>query len=490
MKGGESLDFIYRMFTVESVRTLLTYVEIFFVLYLIGYSTFLFLSVLVGSDTLFTGIKKRQLHHMLHQDVELPISILVPAYNEEVTILQTVYSLLRLDYRLYEIIIINDGSQDATERILREEFGLQRVVRPIRRHLPCKEMQSLYEGKGKNGIPITLINKENGGKADSLNMGIHAAKYPYFVCMDADSVLQRDSLRKMIVPMLENRDVVAVGGMLRISNDSIFEEGKLVRFRMPKKFLPAFQVLEYERSFLASRIFLDKFNGNLIISGAFGLFQKEAVLQVGGYPLGSMGEDMELVVRLHSYYRANRLPYAIRYAHDAVCWTQAPERLDDLLRQRKRWHIGLLQSLRKHPGQLPRGSYFYYILYELLSPVIELGGLLATLLAYCFDLLNVNYMILFFCVYALFGASLTMISFMTRNFAGEVRVGLRDIGKAFLCCIPEVVCLRYLLAWTRLLSLLFYRGKQTKWGKIQRYEIAYDTEGVQKDTLLDAEKTG
>lgn len=474
------LDFIYRTFTVESVKMILTYVEIFFVLYLIGYSTFLFISVLVGSNQLFTDIKKRQLQNILHQDASVPISILVPAYNEEVTILQTIRSLLQLDYPLYEIIVINDGSKDATEQLLREGFGLQRTFRPIPRQIPCKDVISIYEGKGGNGVPITLLNKENGGKADSLNLGIHAAKYPYFVCMDADSILQRDSLTKIAVPVLENRDVVAVGSMIRISNDSIFEDGRLVRFRMPKKFLPAFQVLEYERSFLASRIFLDKFNANLIISGAFGLFKKEAVLDVGGYQVGSMGEDMEMIVKLHSYYRANHLPYAIKYAYDAICWTQAPERLRDLLKQRKRWHIGLFQSLTQHPGQTPWGSFLYYLLYELFSPVIELMGLLATLLAYCFDLLNVKYMILLFCVYALFGASLTIISFMARNFLSEVRIGFGDIVKAFLLCVPEVVFLRYILAWTRLASMLFYRGKQTKWGEIKRYEIAYDAEKAQK----------
>jgi biofilm PGA synthesis N-glycosyltransferase PgaC len=356
------MDFVHSIFTADTVKSILVYVEVFFVLYLIGYSTFLFSSVLVGNNQLFTDIKKRQLYNFIHHDYYVPISVIVPAYNEEITIVQTIQSLLKLDYRLYEIIIVNDGSEDETKDIVINTFGLQQVFRPFRLQIPCKQAASIYEGKRKNGISITLINKENGGKADSLNMGINAANFPYFVCMDADSILQRDSLAKIAVPVLENRDVVAVGSMIRISNDSVFEDGKLVEYRLPKRLIPAFQVLEYERSFLASRILLDKFNANLVISGAFGLFRKDAVINVGGYYAGSMGEDMELVVKLHSYYRSNKLPYAIKYAYEAVCWTQAPERLRDLLRQRKRWHIGLLQSLSKHPSLITSGSYILSLL--------------------------------------------------------------------------------------------------------------------------------
>ena len=304
-------------------------------------------------------------------------------------------------------------------------------------------------------------------------MGINAAKYPYFVCMDADSILEKDSLTKIAVPVLENQNVVAVGSMIRILNGCVFQDGKLVQLRLPKKLIPAFQVLEYERSFLASRILLDKFNANLIISGAFGLFKKDAVINVGGYQVGSMGEDMELIVKLHSYYRSNRLPYSIKYAYEAICWTQAPERIRDLLKQRKRWHIGLMQSMLSHVNLLGTGSYLYYLFYELLSPFIELLGILVTCIAYMFGLLNFKYMVIFFLAYALFGAMLTVISFLARNFLSDIRIGLGDAVKAFLLCIPENIFLRFLLAWTRFFSILFYRGKKTNWGVIPRQQISY-----------------
>ena len=471
-------DFIYNVFTLESVKTILYYAEIFFVIYLIGYSTFLFLSVIVGGNELFEDIKKTKLRNYISHDYYVPVSIIVPAYNEEVTILDTIKSLSLLDYNIYEIIVVNDGSKDDTAKIVQESLNLKQVSRPIRRQVESKEVVSVYEGFVAKNISITLINKVNGGKADSINMGINASKYPYFVCMDADSILQRDSLKKIVAPVLENENVVAVGSMIRISNDSVFENGELVEMHMPKKLTPAFQVMEYERSFLASRILLDKFNANLIISGAFGLFKKDAVINVGGYHVGSIGEDMELIMKLHSYYRSNNLPYLIKYAYDAVCWTQAPERICDLIKQRKRWHIGLMQSMLGH-CMLTKGSYIYYLFYELLSPFIEVAGLFITLLAFAFGLLNTQYMLIFFLIYALFGSLLTVISFTARNFVSNTKMSLNDIFKALLICIPENMVIRFIMVWTRLFAILFYRGKKTKWGQIKRYKIDYDSNKTQ-----------
>lgn len=470
------LDWLYDIFTVDKVRTILTYAETFFIIYMFTYCTFLFISVIVGSNELFESIKKKMLRNEIHHDYYVPISIIVPAYNEEITITETVKSLQNLKYKIYEIIVVNDGSADTTSETIIKNFELKEVMKPIRNRLRCKNALSIYESEDGG---ITLINKENGGKADSINMGINASKYPYFVCMDADSILQKDSLTKIAIPVLENQDVVAVGSMIRISNDSIFEKGELIKMRLPKKLIPALQVLEYERSFLASRILLDKFNANLIISGAFGLFKKEAVINVGGYQEGSIGEDMELIVKLHSYYKSNKLPYQIKYAYDAICWTQAPERLSDLMKQRKRWHIGLFQSLIKHKKLIGSGSYLYYLIYELLSPFIELIGIGVTLLAVMFGLVEFKNMAIFFFVYIFFGAILTVISFLTRAFLSDVKIDKKDVVKAFILCIPETLCLRFILAWTRIFALFFYRGKKTKWGRIQRVKINYDTEDMQ-----------
>lgn len=461
--------------TIQLMQRILAMAEVFFMIYLIGYSSFLFASVIVGSNQLFDDLKKKRLRNQIHHDYYVPVSIIVPAYNEEVTITETIRSLLNLDYRIYEIIVVNDGSKDNTGAVVAEHFDLHPVYRPIRRQVRCQPQVSVYEGKGGNNVPILLINKQNGGKADSINMGINASKYPYFVCMDADSILQRDSLSRIAAPVLESQDVIAVGSVIRISNDSVFQDGELVEMRLPRKLIPAFQVLEYERSFLASRILLDKSNSNLIISGAFGLFKKEAVINVGGYQIGSIGEDMELIMKLHSFYRTNQLPYQIKYAYDAVCWTQAPERLGDLLKQRRRWHIGLMQSMTQHSSMYSKLSYMYYLFYELLSPIIELAGMTLSVLAYTFHLLDLRYMLLFFLVYALFGSMLTVISFITRNFLSDHQVCFSDIIKAFLLCIPENAVIRFIMAWTRIIAMLTYRGNNASWGKIQRVKIDYNS---------------
>lgn len=340
----------------ETIQMLLLFVEGFFILYMIGYASFLFLSVAVGSSDLYAGKRRVLLRNELSNDYYVPVSILVPAHNEGVTIQATIRSLLALDYKLYEIIVVDDGSSDNTVQILRDAFRLQPIDRPIQRRVACRPAQAVYESRAWK-VPITLITKENGGKADALNMGINVAAYPYFVCIDADSVLQCDSLEKIVRPLLENAQVVAVGGAVRPCNGAEIETGRIIRYSMPKKLLACMQVLEYDRSFLASRILFDKFNGNIIISGAFGLFQKELVIQTGGYDPSTMGEDMELVVKLHVFCREHGLPYLIRYAADAICWTQVPEHLRDLCRQRRRWHIGLFQTMMKHRRILANLKY-------------------------------------------------------------------------------------------------------------------------------------
>lgn len=462
-------------FSQQTFGALLSVGETLLFLYLMGYTVFLFASVVVGSNQLLKDTKRKQLKNEIHHDYYVPVSIIVPAYNEEVTILSTIQSLLHLDYKLYEIIIVNDGSQDCTADLVVENFGLHPVYRPIHRQVPCQDARTVYEGKSENKISITLINKKNGGKADALNMGINVAKYPYFICMDADSILQKDSLTKIVVPVLENQNVIAVGSMIRILNDSTFENGQLVQLRLPKKWLPAFQVLEYERSFLTSRILLDYFNANLIISGAFGLFKKDAVIQVGGYQVGCIGEDMELIMKLHAYYLAHAIPYRIKYTHDAVCWTQAPEKLQDFIKQRRRWHIGLMQSMFRHTTVAGKFSYFYYVFYELFSPTIEICGIIMTLLSCWFGRLQPTSVLCVAFAYAVFGTLLTILPYLARNCMGDTRLPYRDVIRTVLVCIPENIGLHFVLVGTRLLAMFQYRGKKVSWGKITRYRVRYQS---------------
>ena len=462
----------------DSVKLLLTGVGYFFIAYLIGYSTFLFLSVIVGSLDLYKHHRQERFKSILPSDYYVPISIIVPAYNEEITVVDTVRSLLTLEYRAYEIIVVDDGSKDRTSEVLAKAFDMHLVHRPIRRQVDCQREEFIYETRAQK-VPLTLIRKKNGGKADSLNMGINAANFPYFICMDADSVLQYDSLRRIVQPVLADGNVVAVGGIVRISNDVELENGRVQRYRLPRNILAFMQVLEYDRSFLASRILFDRFNGSLIISGAFGLFKKSTVIAVGGYDRKTLGEDMELVVKLHEYCTSNSIPYSIRYASDAICWTQAPERMRDLCKQRRRWHLGLFQSMYKHRtmfsnhrfGAVSFVSYLYFLIYELLSPFIEIFGVCTMALAWWFDLINVPFMVLFFLIYAVFGAILTLTAFFSRIYTADLTVSFGDGVRAACLCLFELVVLRFILAWVRCTAFIGYRKRWLSWGRIERRKI-------------------
>ena len=459
----------------DLIKDFLANVEFFFVFYLIGYSTFLFISVVVGASVLYRNRYLEKMKNELKHDYYVPVSVIVPAHNEEVTVVDTVRSLLQLDYKLYEVLVVDDGSTDKTSQRLIKAFNLIETQRPIRLQVPCQKQKAVYE-REIHGIRVTLIIKENGGKADALNMGINASRFPYFVCMDADSLLQRDSLEYAVRPLLESDEVIAVGGLVRISNGVTLENGKVKHYHLPFNPLVCMQILEYDRSFLASRILMDQYNGNLIISGAFGLFKKDLVITVGGYDRSTMGEDMELVTKLHVFCRAHDIPYAIRYAPDAICWSQAPSTLLDLTKQRRRWHIGLFQSLTKYRrlflnfkyGFVSLISYFYYLLYELLSPYIELFGVLTIVLAWVTNLINYPFVVYFYLVYACFSGVLTLVAFFSRIPTQNLTISFSDVVKAVGLCLFEIIFLRLYLAAVRMLSLLSYRKRKNHWEAITR----------------------
>ena len=265
----------------------------------------------------------------------IPISVLAPAYNEEVTIVESVKSMLNMDYSNFEIIVINDGSKDSTLQTVIDAFNLHKISYPVRERVVTKKIRGIYYNPD---IPrLRLIDKENGGKSDALNAGINVSRYPYIVSLDADSLLESDALLRIAMAFMQNKYTVAVGGIIRVANGCKIENGKVLKVGLPKKIWALFQTIEYFRSFLVGRIGWNGFNSLLIISGAFGAFQKEAVLQVGGYTTGTVGEDMELVIKLHRYMRLKKYKYQVTFLPDPICWTQVPEDLNILYRQRRRW---------------------------------------------------------------------------------------------------------------------------------------------------------
>lgn len=452
----------------------------FYLIYLLLYSSYLFLSVIIGAWQLYKRDRMTRLRNELKHDYYMPVSILVAAKDEEFTIIDTVESLLNLKYRLYEIIVVDDGSTDNTAQKLIEEFELKSVDRPICKRVPCKSHKSVHEAiVGK--IKLTLISKENGGKGDALNMGINASRFPYFLCIDADSLLQGDSLEKIVQPVMEDDSVVAVGGLIRVSQCVNMEGGKVKSYRLPLKPITCMQVVEYDRAFLASRILMDQFNGNMIISGAFGLFKKDTVIAVGGYDTGTLGEDMELVVKLHVYCRNNSKKYSMRYEPNAICWSQIPTSLRDLMNQRRRWHLGLFQSMVKYSrifgnlrfGALSFVSYMYYLLFELMSPAIEVFGIFTMVFAGSFGFLNFSFMIKFFLLYSLYGSILTITAFFQRIYTQHLKISTFDAFKAIYMCLLENLFFRYFLSFVRVTSFIGYKKKKSQWGSIKRMSNSY-----------------
>lgn len=458
----------------DVVVVILKGINIFFLIYLLLYATYLFFSVAVGAWDLYHLNQMRMIKNEIKHDFYFPISIIVPAYNEEVTIIDSIESMLNLDYRLYEIVIVDDGSKDHTSQVLIEHFHMHPVHRPIRIRVPCQPLEEVYEADEK--VKITLIRKKNGGKGDALNMGINTSSFPYFLCIDADSMFQKDTLEKIAQPVMEDDKVVAVGGLIRVAQCAVLKNGEVADYRLPWNLLIGMQVMEYDRSFLASRILLDGFNGNLIISGALGLFKKDVVVAAGGYDTNTLGEDMELVMRLHKFCRKNKIPYSIRYEPNAVCWSQTPSSLGDLRKQRRRWHLGLFQSLfqhrdifmRKEFGLVGSASFLYYLLYELLSPFVEIFGWITMAVSAYLGLLNIPFMISFYLLYAVYGSILTMTAFFQRIYTQNLPIHALDIIKGIIICLVENLFFRFVLDFVRATAFIGYKKRKKQWGSIKR----------------------
>lgn len=319
---------------------------------------------------------------------EPPISLLVPAYNETAIIAGSVRSLLQLIYTEYEVIVINDGSKDRTLEVLINEFSLSRFPEVYQTRLPTKAIRGVY--RSPTFPRLRVIDKDHGGKADALNAGINLSRYPLFGSIDADSILQRDSLQRAVRPFLDEIATVACGGTVRIANGCEVSGGFLVKVGLPRNLLALFQIVEYLRAFLFGRLGWSPLNAMLIISGAFGLFQKETVVAVGGYRTDTVGEDMDLVVRLHRYLRLQGKRYRITFAPDPICWTEAPEDLKTLGNQRIRWQRGLSESLLNNRALLfhPQGGTVSWValpfmtFFEWLSPVMVVFGYISIALGF------------------------------------------------------------------------------------------------------------
>src|SRR5213083_1346398 len=322
---------------------------------------------------------------LMQSDALPPITILVPAYNESATIEASVTAILTLEYRNYEVVVVNDGSKDDTMDQLRHAFDLYEIPRVYPETIPTQPLRALYRSRSRSRLLV--LDKENGGKADSLSAAINASRFPLVIAVDADTLIEPDALLRLTRPFLLGRQIAAVGGTVRVANGCTVRDGRVTDARVPRRFLPGIQVVEYLRAFLFGRLGWNRLGGSLVISGAFGLFRKEYLHAIGGYRTTSVVEDLDLVVRLHRHLRQHKQHYEIPFIPDPVAWTEVPESARILSRQRERWHRGLIAAMWEYRSMLFNPRYGrvgliampFFAFGEMLAPLVEVVGYVSAL---------------------------------------------------------------------------------------------------------------
>lgn len=457
-----------------------------------GYFVFINIVYILMLLIAFNAIKKYA-HHVQSMEMKnlflspfaKPVSLLIPAYNEQASIVESVKSILQLQYPTYEIILINDGSNDNTLDQLLNSFDLVKTKNVYRPQLPCQDIKGIYESSSYSNLIV--VDKVNGGKADSLNAGINISKYPLICSLDADSVLESDVLVKIVRPFIEDHTTVAAGGSIRIANGCEIFNGRVNKIGLPKSLLGKFQVMEYLRSFLAGRVAFSIINGLIIISGAFGIFKKDKVIEVGGYKTGSVGEDMELVLRLHARLREKKEPYNITFIPDPVCWTEAPENLKVLGLQRQRWQRGLLESLLGNKqiflnpryGIIGLLAYPFFLIAEGLGPIIEVLGFILFFASWYFDMVAYPLLYLFILATIVLNILLSIGSIIFEEMTYQRYPNTSMIIKLVALSFIEVFIYRPLTVWYRLVGLFqYFTGKKGGWGKMVRKGFQETQEGL------------
>jgi len=419
------------------------------------------------------ALRRSELRELLMTGLEPPISVVIPAYNEEATIVTSVRSMLQLRYPEHEVIVVNDGSTDGTLSALSAAFRLQPFPPSYYRRLDTAPVRRIYYSEDYPNLRV--VDKDNGGKADAINCGINASQYPLFCCVDADSILDRDSLLLVAQPFIEDPNTVACGGTVRLANGCLVKDGLMLKAGVPRSALARLQIVEYLRAFQFGRMGWAQWNGLLIISGAFGLMHKDTVVAVGGYRRDTIGEDMELVVRMHRKLAGRPRPYRIHYVPDPVCWTEAPEDWKTLKNQRIRWQRGLCESLWSNRGLLLRPSvagwiaYPYFVLFEWAAPLVELSGYAVFVWLLLEQSVQWPMAALFLLVAVAFGILLSTVALMLEEISFHVYPRTRDLFELFLTGITENFGYRQVNAAWRLVGMWrWVRGQQASWGAMTR----------------------
>ena len=420
----------------------------------------------------------RALDMVMRSPATPSISVIAPAYNEEATIEQSLRSLLLLNYPQFEVVVVNDGSKDKTIEKMVAAFGLMQAPVVYEQPIGTQPVRALY--RSLDHPDLVVIDKNNGGKADAINAGVNAARYPLVCVIDADSILEPEALMRAALPFVENPNTLATGGIIRIVNGCTVDEGRVTKIDMPDSWLACFQVVEYLRAFLSGRVAMSAANALLIISGAFGVFRRDAVLEVGGFRHDTIGEDMEIVARLHRRWRDTNRPYRIVFQPDPVCWTEAPESRKILASQRNRWQRGTCQVLSYHLAMLANPKYGsvgllampYFLIFEAVGPLIEVSGYLVTAFAVSVGMLDIVFAELLFLAAVVFGAMISLTSVMLEEISFRRYPKVRHLLLLAALGVLENFGYRQLTTYWRLRGVIDFVRKKQAWGVMTRKGFA------------------
>lgn len=415
------------------------------------------------------------------------ISIIAPAYNEEASIIENIRSLLSLEYPKVEVIVVNDGSKDNSLQKVIEYYEMVKVDYAFSDAIKTAEVRGIYKSKNKAYSNLIYVDKANGGKADALNVGINISRSDLFLAIDVDCIIEQDAILRMVKPFLEeqgSKKVIAAGGVIRVANSCEIKDGRVVSVNFPQNIWAKFQVLEYFRAFTLGRMAWSRIDGLLIISGAFGLFDRQLALKVEGYDTTTVGEDFELVVRMRKYMHAvEKQKYKVAFIPDPLCWTEVPSKYKILRNQRNRWTRGSIDTVLKHKkmflnpkyGRMGLISFPYWVLFEWLAPIIEFIGLLYFTFMIIFE--DINYLVFFILLAFVFSFSLFFSSFAVfyETYIFNRYKGYKFLYKVILIALAEIVIYHPLNVYFALLGnyTFFIKGDRKGWGKMTR--TAFDT---------------
>jgi cellulose synthase/poly-beta-1,6-N-acetylglucosamine synthase-like glycosyltransferase len=469
----------------QEIARIFTIVEKWFIFYVSLDNGLQFMLLAIGYFTL-KGKRGRlslpEIETLMKSPLLPGVSVLTPAFNEELTVRDSVRSMLRLRHPGHEVIVINDGSTDKTLALLIEEFRLYRSSRIAGGSLPTAHIRGVYESL--DSIRLVVIDKENGGKADSLNAGLNYSRMPLVGAVDSDSLLERDALIGISTPFLEDMEnTVAAGGIVRVVNGCSVKHGLVQQIAAPKSMWARFQVVEYLRAFLGGRVAFSSLNSLMLISGAFGLFKRLAVVDSGGFWTRTVGEDMELVIRLHRQLSPEGKRPRIVFVPEPVCWTQVPESRAVLKLQRNRWQRGATESIFRHRDLVGKSSWGtlgvfglpYFVLFELFAPLIELAGYAFTIFGLTFRLIVPFIAFEFFIVSVLFSLFLSLAAVVLEELTTRRYPSVKDLLALLLAGLCECFFYRQLTAFWRAKGMVDFVLRKKGWGKMDRQTFSSPT---------------